>query len=81
MALAHEVGRILNLNTRVGNTPSSPYTDGLESQPPSFHGKYLGPPGSNLMDQPGSSNYLIEDVDLHQAIIMRGGAIFSEPNQ
>ena len=76
--LAHEVGRILNLKTRVGNNPAGQLTDGLETQPASFPGKYLGPPGSNLMDEnTGNETFLIEDLDLHQAIIMRGGAIFN----
>jgi len=74
--LAHEIGHVLNLRHRFSpKGPDGPY-DGLENQPDSY-GLFLGKPGSNLMSvKPPAPYPYAEDIDLHQATIMRKSPIF-----
>ncbi|HTB64483.1 MAG TPA: hypothetical protein VK737_12935 [Opitutales bacterium] len=69
--IAHEMGHTLNLDHRFGHSVS-PF-DRLEEQPESGPGKYLGDPGTNVMDyDPGPE----DDFDLAQVMIMRSNILF-----
>ncbi len=73
--LAHEVGHVLSLQHRAGNEQfnlfGQDFTDGLENQKNAAGQTLNYTPGSNLMDHPTWGPNIPEDIDLHQALIMR----------
>jgi hypothetical protein len=72
LTLAHEVGHVLSLRHRAGGASSGAPFDDMENQTNDAGAPLIFLPNTNLMNQSDLfGRNLPEDIDLHQALVMR----------